>query len=45
MTVNDRELKLIPSKSLSDMNRNGFALVVFIVSVLLTYFASTKQLA
>jgi hypothetical protein len=44
MDVKDRELRLIPSKSLSDMNRNGFALVAFIVSVLLIYFSSSKQL-
>lgn len=44
MDVNDRELKVVPTQFLSDMNRNGLALVAFIVSVLFIYFSFTKQL-
>ena len=44
MEVNDRELRLIPSTSLSDMNRLGFAMVDFIVSILLLYFSLIKRL-
>lgn len=44
MDVNDRELKVVPTQFLSDLNRYGFALVAFIVSILLLYFYTAKQM-